>query len=247
MMESSPSEKAFKREDPDTLLFGLAAQTQSMTVDDLRNGLLLVDILRAVVAARGGETPDFGYNTQLSMLSYRTTSEHVHLDMREREIIGLIYSANSSRSPLNTNGRSYFAALTTPIPESLRERLNLVSAVFKQKQDTVPWITTALWSEHGQLTTPGSWDSFLEHGGWTLERLLMDHRSALRGYQRVYGLTERQTALAASIFERKTARPRDWVLLTEADFADLIADGHAGLATSTNLFLNYRIHQPYRV
>jgi hypothetical protein len=247
MMESSPSEKAFKREDPDTLLFGLAAQTQPITVENLRNGLLLVDILRAVVAARGGETPDFGYATQLNMLTYRTNTEHVHLDMREQEVIGLIYSANSSRSPLNTNGRSYFTALTTPIPEPLHERLNLISAIFKQKPDAAPWITTALWSEHGQLTTPGSWDSFLEHGGWTLERLLMDHRSALRGYQRVYGLTERQTALAASIFERKAARPRDWVLLTEADFAELIADGHAGLTASTNLFLNNRIHQPYRV
>lgn len=247
MMESSPSEKSFKREDPDTLLFGLAAQTQPLTVDDLRAGLLLIDILRAVVAVRGGEAPDFGYSTQLNMLTCRTSSEHLHVDMRGPEIIGLIYSANSSRSPLNTNGRSYYAALTTPIPESLHERLALISAVFKQKNDSIPWITTALWSEQGQLTTAGSWDSFLEHGGWTLERLLMDHRSALRGYQRVYGLTDRQTALAASIFERRIARPRDWVLLTEADFQELIADGHAGLAASTNLFLSNRIHQPYRV
>jgi hypothetical protein len=247
MMDTSSNEKSFKREDPDTLLFGIAAQTQALTVTDLQQGLLLVDILRAVVSVRGGETPNFGYNTQLNMLTYRTNSEHVHIDMRSQEIVGLVYSASSTRSPLQTNGRSYYTALTTPIPESLRERLALISAVFKPQQEAVPWITTALWSEQGQLTTPGSWDSFLEHGGWSLERLFMDHRSALRGYQRVYGLTDRQAALAASIFERKSARPRDWLLLTEEDFRDLIADGHAGLMSSTNLFLNNRIHQPYRV
>ncbi len=241
------NENALKREEPENLLFGLTAQRHEVTVLHLRNGLLLLDIVRAIMAAKGGETPALGYATQGSMLVYRTNSEHVHINLRKPEIVGLFYSGSSSRSPLNNNGRSYFSSITSPVPESLQPELQLIAATFKRSKESQPWITTALWSEDGQLVTPGSWDSFLEHGGWAIERLLMDHKPALRGYQRVYGLSDAHAELAAVLFERKIERQRDWVLLSEAEFAVLISDGHAGLATTTEILLNNRIHQPYRV
>jgi hypothetical protein len=248
MDNSNPAhDRNFKREEPDAILFGTTAHTHDISVQQLRDGLFLVDVLRAILAAKGGVTPDLGFQTQASVLAVRTNTERAHVNMRYNDIVGLFYSASSSRSPQNNNGRSYYNALTTPIPEARRADLALIGEVFRQHGDTTPWITTALWSENGQLVTPGSWTSFMEHGGWMIERLLMEHRSALRGYQRVYGLTDTQVGLAASIYGRRMARPRDWLLLTEEDFQALIADGHAGLQSSTHLLLNQRIHQPYRL
>jgi hypothetical protein len=229
-----------------TLLFGVDKQIHNITVQQLSDGALLLDLVRAVVLMRDGHGRGLPLRRTGSMLTLSEQDNHLEIDIDGAYLAGLIHDARSPRSPLQNNGRSYFVPLTTQLPADHQRTIERLATIFRHGSDETPWITTALWSENGQLTTPGNWDSFLEHGGWMIERLLIDIKPALRGYQRAHALSDTHVALIESVYARKHARTNDWLLLTQDDFNALVSSGHAGFQASNDLLLAHRIHQPYR-
>jgi hypothetical protein len=215
--------------------------------NQLREGVLLMDLVRAVHAVRHATPPEFNLRWNDALLEHQgENGDKALLDFSGSDVIGLAYAVNSPRNPAINAGRDYFQALTSGIPASLNPALERLAISFKQTEARLPWVTAAIWSENGVLTTPGSLESFCEHAGAAVERLLIDYKAALRGYQRNLGLSATHAALIESIFERKRAKTGDWLLLTEEDFASLIAEGHAGLQLTNEIFIANRIHQPYR-
>jgi hypothetical protein len=213
----------------------------------LREGVLLMELVRAVHAVRHAAPPAFNLQWSGGLLEHvGENGDKALLDFSGSDVIGLAYAVNSSRNPAINNGRDYFQALTSGMPAPLKPALERLAISFKQTEARLPWITAAIWSEDGVLTTPGTLESFCEHAGPAIERLLIDHKAALRGYQRNLGLSAAHTALIDSIFERKRVKTGDWLLLTEADFATLTAEGHAGLQQANDIFIANHIHQPYR-
>lgn len=236
-----------------SLLFSLRKQSHDATVADLKRGLRLLDIARALGAAPHAEPPPTQYRWRAGadargpVFAFdNQQGAHLELDMAGDEIIGLAYGLDSARGPTHNGGRSYFLALTQDVPEALRERLSTLAAAFCPAGAETPWVTAALWSESGQICTPDTWDAFLHHGGWILEPLLMDPPAALRGYQRVFGLKDAQTQFAMALHARREAlAPGEWLLLSRADYEQIVATGHAGLKHCNDILREQKIHQPY--
>ncbi len=213
----------------------------------LREGVLLMELVRAVHAVRHATPPAFNMRWSGALLEhYGDNGDKAMLDFSGSDVIGLVYAVSSARNPAINNGRDYFQALTAGVPAALKPALERLAVSFKHSGARSPWITAAIWSEDGVLTTPGTLESFCEHAGPAIERLLIDYKAALRSYQRNLGLSAAHAKLIASIFERKRVKAGDWLLLTEDDFAALTAEGHAGLQHANDIFVTHLIHQPYR-
>jgi hypothetical protein len=246
MMDRS-NKREHRADDGESLLFGLETQRHPDAATRLREGVLLMDLVRAIMSVRGTSKPPLPFAWRGQTLTHLSDAgDMATLDFSGSDALILARAAASNRNPSLNNGRSYFTSLTNAVPKILRPTMELHAVAFKHETDKVPWITAVLWSENGVICTPGSLESFLEHAGVAVERLFLEHRVALRGYQRSHGLSDEGATLAASIFERKRVQPNDWLLLTENDYAQLIAQGSTGLSAANEILLANRIHQPYR-
>lgn len=247
MIDRNNKRSGARQEEPGALLFGVDKVTHNMRVAQLHDGRLLMELVRAVVLMRDGAQAALDFVVREQTLIIReTTGAHGEIDLDGDNALGLFYSPASTRDPARHNGRSYFTPLTHNIPKPLRYPMERLAISFKQGSDNTPWITTAVWSERGQLVTPGNWDSFLEHGGWIIERLFMEAKPALRGYQRRYALSDTHLALVESLHARKLARPKEWLLMSQDDVDALFSSGHPGLQASSDALVALHIHQPYR-
>ncbi len=247
MIDRNNKRSGARQEQPGALLFGVDKVTHDIRVAQLHDGRLLMELVRAVVLMRDGAQAALDFAVREQTLIFREPSgSHGEIDLDGDNALGLFYSPASTRDPARHNGRSYFTPLTHNIPKPLRYPMERLAISFKQGTDDTPWITTAVWSERGQLVTPGSWDSFLEHGGWIIERLFMEAKPALRGYQRRYSLSDAHLAFVESLHARKLARPKEWLLLSQEDVEALVSSGHSGLQASSDALVALHIHQPYR-
>jgi len=230
----------------DASLYGIEKRTHTFTVMQMQRGLLLHDLLRCALLAQGS-TDSIGMQRDGSLLVQQRDGRHLALEITERYAVALVHDAASARSPLNNGGRSAYSLLVREVPRARMRTIERLAVGLHPPAASEPWATAVLWSEADLLCTPGSWSSFLAHGGWMIEPLLMEPRSALRGYQRAHHLRDGLVTALTSLFERRTqAQPEQWIVLERSEFDILLYAGRRNFTAANEILLNLKIHAPYR-
>ena len=224
---------------------GIEKHVHDMTVAQLLRGALLHDLLRCVLIARGTADTSSLHRDGTNLVQQRAGQELV-LALTEMHATAIFHDETSVRSPGISGSPSQFSALTKDAPRARLRTLERLAVALRPASASAPWVTTVLWSENEQLCTPGTWSNFLAHGGWMIETLLMDPRSALRGYQRTHQLRDAHTDLLGKLLERRLAAGEEWVMLERSEFDLLLSSGKSGFAQINDILLHLKIHTPYR-
>lgn len=224
---------------------GIEKVVHDTTVAQLMRGALLHDLLHCVLIARG--TADWsGLRRDGAHLVQQSAGRELVLALTETHAVAVFHDETSPRSPGRSGADSQFGALTKEVPSARFRTLERLAVSLRPAGAVAPWVTTILWSESGKLCTPGTWSNFLAHGGWMIEPLLMDPRSALRGYQRTHRLRDAHIDLLGRLLERRSAAGEDWLVLERAEFDLLLGSGRTGFAQINDILLHLKIHTPYR-
>ena len=224
---------------------GIEKVVHDMTVAQLMRGAMLHDLLRCVLLARGTADAS-GLRRDGANLVQQDAGRELVLALTEAHATAVFHDETSPRSPGASGGAFHFGALTKEVPPARLRTLERLAVALRPAGAPAPWVTAVLWSENGKLCTPGTWSNFLAHGGWMIEPLLMDPRSALRGYQRTHRLRDAHIDLLGKLLERRSAAAEEWLVLERAEFDLLLGSGRNGFAQINDILLHFKIHTPYR-
>ena len=228
------------------LLLGLEKTTHVLTIAEMHRGALLLDLVRCVLMTRDGHATGLPLHHQGRLFVQNEPGRELALDLEDTAVAAVLHDAQSVRSPARHAGHSFFAALTATAPRARMRTIERIAVGLRPLGAAAPWITTVLWSEGKHLCTPGSWSDFLANGGWMIEPLFMDPRSALRGYQRTHALSDAHMQLITSLLQRRLETTNEWLLLEREDYDALLSSGQHGFITANDLLLKLKIHNPYR-
>ena len=102
--------------------------------------------------------------------------------------------------------------------------------------EATPIITTAIWSDNGQLASDDEWNEVVRHGGWLMKPYLASFGSALKQIAENYEFSA-ELPLLTRLYKRRIAQKAD-ILVSENDLAAMFSHGDAGKAESEDLLKN---------
>lgn len=98
--------------------------------------------------------------------------------------------------------------------------------------ETQPIISTSIWEENGSFYSMDSLETFLEEGGEILEKHSLPIEEAQEIWMEELEMTEEQSKLILSIFNRKMANPLEKIILTPDEIKIIGSDNEYGLSES---------------
>src|SRR5262249_35358543 len=81
----------------------------------------------------------------------------------------------------------------------------------------VPVFTAAFWDRDETLAAAETWETVLDNGARLISTQLLSFEEGLAEWSRIYDMSGTQVALAASLFDRKVARPNDLLRLNPTE------------------------------
>lgn len=95
-----------------------------------------------------------------------------------------------------------------------------------------PVISTSVWEENGNFYSMDSLETFLEEGGEILQKQSLSIDEAQEIWMEEFEMTEEQSELTLSIFNRKMANPTEKIILTPDEIKIIGSEDAYGISES---------------
>ncbi|NDI36670.1 hypothetical protein EPK97_18285 [Chengkuizengella sediminis] len=102
--------------------------------------------------------------------------------------------------------------------------------------EDMPLITTAIWGFENKVFSLDTFDIMIRNGGGLLERQVMEVQKAIESWEEYYEMTEEQTTLMKSIYQRKISNPKEKIVLSLNEINLIGTSDEEGLNESRTSF-----------
>jgi hypothetical protein len=203
--------------------------------EHLLKGCILAAIAHAIMVAH---YPDFSNEHSWDGINYSVqNSEGARgtITFHPQYCIGAFRDDNSDRSNKIKKATDYLKGAPKEIIE-VAEIEALQYLLDSVKGKTIPLITSAFWSEGNNLYSSDTQDDMYEHGGFLLERQVMDINDSMEAWKEYYEMSEQQGELLELAFSRKIANPSVPIILSKKEISMIETDDEDNLNESRTSF-----------
>lgn len=153
-------------------------------------------------------------------------------------LVGAFFDENSPRNPLRPGSHYDLHRFLSGMPSDLHPIANEETLQYMLNTyagAVVPVITTAFWSDGEDVSAAESWQAVVDHGAHLVRTETMETETAIQEWKDNYELTDGQTDLLRSVFERRMSTSAIQLSLEDRDRKLLIANGIEGIDESREL------------
>jgi hypothetical protein len=172
------------------------------------------------------------YNIQNNMGAYGT------ITFASQGIVAAFFDLHSPKNPFISDRDYDQVRFLNGIPKELllvAEEETLQYLIQEYRDNQMPIITTAFWSENDYLFAAESWKEVFKNGAHLIQNQLLEIDAAIIQWQVNYNLSDSQVDLVLGLFIRRMEKLNHPVIFTSQEVATLITNGDEGINISREL------------